>query len=79
MTITRKEDPIELFEAWFAEAREPEPNDPEAMDLATATLLYAVRYGLIDVDFHLSSSGSTQPCTPHSLRIRSRPRAGYQR
>ncbi len=43
MTITRKEDPIELFEAWFAEARESEPNDPEAMDLATATLLYAVR------------------------------------
>ena len=37
MTITKKEDPIELFEAWFAEARESEPDDPEAMDLATAT------------------------------------------
>ena len=37
MTITTEEDPIELFEAWFAEARESEPNDPGAMDLATAT------------------------------------------
>jgi pyridoxamine 5'-phosphate oxidase len=30
-------DPIALFEAWFAEARASEPNDPEAMALATAT------------------------------------------
>ena len=37
MTITKTEDPIELFEAWFAEARESEPSDPEATDLATAT------------------------------------------
>ncbi len=29
-------DPIQLFEAWFAEARVSEPNDPEAMALATA-------------------------------------------
>ena len=29
-------DPIALFDAWFAEARESEPNDPEAMALATA-------------------------------------------
>ncbi len=29
-------DPHELFEAWFAEARETEPNDPEAVALATA-------------------------------------------
>lgn len=29
--------PFELFEAWFAEARKSEPNDPEAMALATAT------------------------------------------
>jgi pyridoxamine 5'-phosphate oxidase len=28
-------DPFELFEAWFAEAREHEPNDPNAMALAT--------------------------------------------
>lgn len=29
-------DPIELFDTWFAEARASEPNDPEAMALATA-------------------------------------------
>jgi pyridoxamine 5'-phosphate oxidase len=29
-------DPFELFDLWFAEARESEPNDPEAMALATA-------------------------------------------
>jgi pyridoxamine 5'-phosphate oxidase len=30
-------DPFQLFAAWFAEARESEPNDPDAMALATAT------------------------------------------
>jgi len=30
------EDPHALFAAWFAEARAAEPNDPEAMALATA-------------------------------------------
>jgi pyridoxamine 5'-phosphate oxidase len=30
-------DPIALFEAWFADARVSEPNDPNAMALATAT------------------------------------------
>jgi pyridoxamine 5'-phosphate oxidase len=29
-------DPLALFEEWFAEARASEPNDPEAMALATA-------------------------------------------
>lgn len=29
--------PFALFEAWFAEARASEPNDPNAMALATAT------------------------------------------
>lgn len=29
-------DPFALFEQWFAEARAAEPNDPEAMALATA-------------------------------------------
>jgi pyridoxamine 5'-phosphate oxidase len=28
-------DPFEVFEAWFAEARESEPNDPHAMAVAT--------------------------------------------
>lgn len=30
-------DPFALFGAWFAEARKSEPNDPEAVALATAT------------------------------------------
>lgn len=30
-------DPMALFEVWFAEAKESEPNDPNAMALATAT------------------------------------------
>lgn len=30
-------DPLDLFEAWFAEAGLSEPNDPNAMALATAT------------------------------------------
>jgi pyridoxamine 5'-phosphate oxidase len=29
------DDPIALFDAWFAEARASEPNDPESMALAT--------------------------------------------
>ncbi len=31
------EDPFALFDSWFAEARESEPNDPGAMAIATAT------------------------------------------
>ena len=30
------DDPFALFDAWFAEARDSEPNDPNAMALATA-------------------------------------------
>ena len=30
-------DPFALFDTWFAEARASEPNDPEAMALATST------------------------------------------
>ena len=30
------DDPIRLFDTWFAEARASEPNDPDAMALATA-------------------------------------------
>ena len=30
-------DPLGLFEAWFEEAKASEPNDPNAMALATAT------------------------------------------
>jgi pyridoxamine 5'-phosphate oxidase len=31
------DDPFALFDAWFAEARASEPNDPEAMALATVS------------------------------------------
>lgn len=31
------DDPIALFDAWYAEAKAAEPNDPDAMALATAT------------------------------------------
>src|SRR3954471_18349919 len=31
-------DPFALFDEWFAEARTSEPNDPEAMALATSGL-----------------------------------------
>ena len=30
-------DPFQLFDTWFADAKESEPNDPNAMALATAT------------------------------------------
>jgi pyridoxamine 5'-phosphate oxidase len=33
---TMADDPFALFDAWFAEARASEPNDPEAMAVATA-------------------------------------------
>ena len=33
--IAPTEEPIELFRSWFAEAKQREPNDPNAMSLAT--------------------------------------------
>ena len=35
--MTDASDPLALFDSWFAEARETEPNEPDAMALATAT------------------------------------------
>lgn len=35
--LDNREDPLAIFERWFAEARESEPNDANAMALATAT------------------------------------------
>ena len=37
MSIDRNRDPIEQFKAWLADAERNEPNDPNAMTLATAT------------------------------------------
>ena len=36
-SVLPESDPLGLFAAWFAEARESEPNDANAMALATAT------------------------------------------
>ena len=36
MTELENQHPFALFEAWFAEAREGEPSDPNAMSLATS-------------------------------------------
>jgi pyridoxamine 5'-phosphate oxidase len=47
--FTESGDPIALFKAWFADAKAAEPNDPEAMALATvdATGLPDVRVVLL--------------------------------
>ncbi len=37
MTVTTSEDPISLFKDWLADAEGSEPNNPNAMTLATAT------------------------------------------
>jgi pyridoxamine 5'-phosphate oxidase len=37
MADTPPSEPLELFERWFAEAKEKEPNDPTAMALATVS------------------------------------------
>jgi len=37
MDVIASSDPIALFESWFAQAQASEPNDPNAMALATAT------------------------------------------
>lgn len=39
MTETTNTDPIDLFHAWLAEAEQGEPNDPNAMALATVDAL----------------------------------------
>ena len=37
MSIDRDRDPIDQFQAWLADAERSEPNDPNAMTLATTT------------------------------------------
>ncbi len=37
MTVTTSENPISLFKDWLADAERSEPNDPNAMTLATVT------------------------------------------
>ena len=49
------DDPFALFDSWFAEARESEINDPEAMALATA---------LTELCLLLAVSGAWRPSAP---------------
>jgi pyridoxamine 5'-phosphate oxidase len=37
MNFTEKDDPVEIFESWLAEAEKTEVNDPTAMSLTTCT------------------------------------------
>ena len=53
MTVTTDRDPIDLFNEWMKEAEQKEPNDPNAMSVATvgADGMPSVRMVLLkDVD-----------------------------
>ncbi len=45
-------DPFQLFDQWFAEAREAELSDPEAMALATADLAGAASVRMVLLKGH---------------------------
>ncbi|OYW47192.1 MAG: pyridoxamine 5'-phosphate oxidase [Sphingomonadales bacterium 32-68-7] len=75
-------DPFALFAAWFAEARAGEPNDPNAMALATATpeALPSVRMVLLkEFGPHLGEHGGfvfyTNAESRKGAEIRANPRA----
>ena len=53
--FTEVEDPFALFDAWFSEARAREPNDPDAMSLATVDAA-----GLPDVRMVLCKQHDTE-------------------
>ena len=53
--FTEVEDPFALFDAWFVEARAREPNDPDAMSLATVDAA-----GLPDVRMVLCKQHDTE-------------------
>jgi pyridoxamine 5'-phosphate oxidase len=70
-------DPIELFETWFAQARASEPNDPNAMALATATPDGAPSVRMVLLKEH-GPDGFTFYTNAHSRKgeeIRANPRA----
>src|SRR5687768_16730978 len=70
-------DPFELFGAWFAEARASEPNDPNAMALATATPDGAPSVRMVLLKEH-GPDGFTFYTNAHSRKgeeIRANPRA----
>lgn len=74
------EDPIVLFDAWFAEAKSSEPNDPEAMALATASadgrpsvrMVLLKGHGLQGFDFYTnlgSRKGEELAANPHAALL----------
>ena len=70
-------DPLGLFDAWFAEARESEPNDPNAMALATATAQGAPSVRMVLLKGH-GPEGFTFYTNAHSrkgLEIAANPQA----
>ena len=74
------DDPIALFDAWFAEAMAAEPNDPEAMALATASpsghasvrIVLMKGHGAEGVDFYTnldSRKGSELAANSHAALL----------
>lgn len=73
-------DPMALFEAWFAEARASEPDDPNAMALATATpdgrpsarMVLLKEHGLAGFVFYTNSGsrkGEEIRANPHAALL----------
>lgn len=69
MSRTLPSDPFILFQAWMKEAEEKEPNDPNAMCLATATkdgqpsARMVLLKGLDDDGFHFYTNSQSQKGT----------------
>lgn len=70
------DDPLALFDAWYAEAKASEPNDPDAMALATATpeglpslrIVLLKGYGPVGFTFYTnadSRKGEELSANPH--------------
>ncbi len=61
-------DPFALFDAWFAEAEKGEPNDPNAMALATATPDGAPSVRMVLLKGHGDDTGFTFYTNAHSRK-----------
>jgi len=75
-------DPLALFDTWLAQARDSEPNDPEAMALATATPQGAPSVRMVLLKEHGPANGAgggftfyTNAQSRKGGEIRSNPRA----
>ena len=73
-------DPFALFDAWFAEAKDAEPNDPESMALATAgadgspsvRMVLLKGHGPQGLDFYTnldSRKGAELAANPHAALL----------